>query len=60
MTQQELDEFLAAMAKLRAANTATPELARQVLQSEGYLNSDGTVAEPYATSIKLHKAKAAR
>jgi hypothetical protein len=49
MTEEELQEFLVAMAKLRAENTATPEKARQVLIEEGYLTSTGEIAEPYAS-----------
>ena len=48
MSEQELREFLAKMAQLRAANTATPEQASQFLKAEGFLAPDGTVAEPYA------------
>lgn len=51
MSEQEVKEFIAAMAALRAANTASPETARQFLKDEGYLTRDGRVAEPYAQAI---------
>ena len=49
MSKQELQEFLIAMERLRVANTATPEKARQFLIEEGFLTADGKVAEPYAS-----------
>jgi hypothetical protein len=49
MSKQELQEFLLAMERLRVANTASPEKARQFLKEEGYLTEDGKVAEPYAS-----------
>jgi hypothetical protein len=48
MSKQELKEILAAMDRVRAANTATPEKAREFLKNEGFLTSEGTVAQPYA------------
>jgi hypothetical protein len=52
MSNQELQEFLLAMARLRAANTASPDKARQFLKEEGFLTEQGTVAEPYASAEK--------
>ncbi len=49
MSKQELQEFLAAMERIRAANTASPEKARQFLKEEGFLTEDGSVAEPYTS-----------
>jgi len=50
MSKQELEEFLLAMERLRAANTATPEKARRFLKEEGFLTENGDVAEPYASA----------
>ncbi len=50
MSKEELEKFLAAMKKLRSANTASPEAARSFLEREGYLKSDGSVAEPYKSA----------
>jgi hypothetical protein len=47
MSEQELQDFIAKMTALRAANTATPERAIACLKDEGYLNEDGEIAEPY-------------
>jgi hypothetical protein len=52
MSRQELEEFLLAMARLRMANTASPERARDFLREEGFLTKEGAVAEPYASSDK--------
>jgi hypothetical protein len=51
MSEQELKEFVARMAELRAANTASPERAIAFLKEEGYLTEKGTVAEPYIHSV---------
>ena len=51
MNEQELKEFIARMAELRTANTASPEKARAFLQEEGYLTEGGKVAEPYAKAV---------
>jgi len=56
MSNQELQEFLAAMERIRVANTASPEKARQFLKEEGFLTADGTVAEPYVSSNKAIKS----
>ena len=48
MTQQDLQEFINAMERLRKENTATPEKARQFLIKSGYLTEDGEIAYPYA------------
>jgi len=47
MSKQELQEILAAMDRVRTANNA-PEKAREFLKQEGFLQEDGTVAQPYA------------
>ena len=47
MSEQELKEFLIAMERVRSANTASPEKARQFLKEEGLLTEDGSLAEPY-------------
>ena len=52
MSNQELQEFLAAMEQIRVANTASPEQARQFLKDEGFLTEEGAVAELYAPSNK--------
>jgi hypothetical protein len=52
MSRQELQEFLDAMARLRTANTASPQRARDFLKKEGFLTEEGVVAEPYASSAK--------
>jgi hypothetical protein len=50
MSEHDLQEFLAAMKRLRAEHTATPEQARQFLKEEGFLTETGEVAEPYTAS----------
>jgi hypothetical protein len=55
MSKQELEEFLLAMERVRVANTASPEKARQFLKEEGYLAEDGTVAAPYASVDRVLK-----
>ena len=52
MSRQELQEFLVAMEQVRAANTASPERAREFLKEEGFLTEEGAVAEPYASPDK--------
>jgi hypothetical protein len=47
MHRQELQEFLAAMDRLRQVNTRSPEAARQFLQDEGFLTPEGKIAQPY-------------
>jgi hypothetical protein len=47
MSQEELEEFLAALEQVREVNTASPEAARSFLEQSGYLNKDGSVADPY-------------
>ena len=47
MSEQELELVLAAIQRVRAANTATPEQARNFLQSEGVLTETGELTEPY-------------
>jgi hypothetical protein len=48
MTKQELTEFKVALEQVRAANTTSPEKARQFLKDEGFLTEKGEIAEPYA------------
>ncbi len=55
MSKQKLEEFLAAMARLRAANLASPEKARQFLKEEGFLTENGDIAEPYASASQVLK-----
>jgi len=40
------------MEQVRAANTASPEKAREFLKGEGLLTEEGALAEPYASSDK--------
>jgi len=47
VTEQELKEFLAAMARVRAVHLATPEKARQFLMEEGVIDENGELTEPY-------------
>jgi hypothetical protein len=47
MSRQELQEFLAAMDRLRQLNTRSPEAARQFLRDEGFLTPEGKIAQPY-------------
>jgi hypothetical protein len=47
MSKQELQDLLAAMDRVREANTASPEAARQFLKDEGFLAADGAIAQPY-------------
>ena len=48
MTEQELALVLLAIARVHAANTATPEQARSFLQSKGVLSKRGELAAPYS------------
>jgi hypothetical protein len=52
MNKQELQEFLAAMNRLREENADSPEKARQLLKDEGYLTETGEIAAPYAVPSK--------
>jgi len=47
VNKQELEEMLAAMDRLRQANTRSPEAARQFLTEEGFLTPEGKIAPPY-------------
>jgi hypothetical protein len=47
MGRQELQEILAAMDRVRQANTSSPEAARQFLKDEGFLTPEGEIAQPY-------------
>jgi hypothetical protein len=51
MSEQELREFKAAMAKLRLENTSSPEKAMQFLKEEGFLDENGEVSKRYAASV---------
>jgi hypothetical protein len=51
MSEQELREFKAAMAKLRLENTSSPEKAAQFLKEEGFLDENGEVSKRYAASV---------
>ena len=48
MSEQELARVLAAIERVRAANTVTLEQARSFLQHEGVLTERGELAEPYS------------
>jgi hypothetical protein len=48
MSEQELELVLAAIERVRAANTTTPEQARSFLQKEGVLTETGDLAAPYS------------
>jgi hypothetical protein len=50
MSKEELEKFLAAIKQVGAANTASPEAARNFLEKAGYLNKDGSVADPYKSA----------
>jgi hypothetical protein len=47
MSSEELQEFMAAMERVRAEHTSTPEKARQFLKDEGLLTETGELTEPY-------------
>ena len=50
MSKEDLAKFLAAVAQVSEANTATPEAARNFLEEAGYLNRDGSIADPYKSA----------
>jgi hypothetical protein len=50
MSKEDLAKFLAAVKQVGAANTASPEAARNFLEKEGYLNKDGSIAAPYKSA----------
>lgn len=50
MSEQELKEFIAAVERVRVANTASPEAARTFLQQEGLLTPEGKLPEQYTTN----------
>jgi hypothetical protein len=50
MSNEDLAKFLAAVKQVSAANTASPEAARNFLEQEGYLNKDGSIADPYKSA----------
>jgi hypothetical protein len=47
VSRQELQQILAAMDRVRQANTGSPEAARQFLKDEGFLTPEGEIAQPY-------------
>jgi len=47
MDQRQLQDFLAAIERVREENAATPEQARQFLQEEGIYTDSGELTEPY-------------
>jgi hypothetical protein len=51
MNEQELQEFKAAMEKLRLENTSSSEKATQFLKDEGFLDEDGNVSKRYSTTL---------
>jgi len=50
MNKDELAKFLAAAQQVSEANTASPAAARSFLESEGYLNKDGSVVDHYKSA----------
>ncbi|HWV42715.1 hypothetical protein [Pseudorhodoplanes sp.] len=48
MSEQELQDILATIARVREANTVTPEMAREFLQKEGVIDAQGNLTGPYA------------
>ena len=53
MTEQELTEFLAALKKVSAEYSSSPEKARELLRLEGILTESGEIAEPYVGAFKF-------
>ena len=51
MSEQELREFKAAMAKLRLENTSPREKATQFLKDEGFLDENGEVSKRYSAAV---------
>jgi hypothetical protein len=47
MSDQDLQEFIATIERLRREQAATPEAARTRLIEEGILDPGGELAEPY-------------
>jgi hypothetical protein len=47
MSDQDLQEFIANIERLRREQAATPEAARARLIEEGILDPNGELAEPY-------------
>lgn len=47
MSQQEYEEFLRAIERVRAERTNTREQAREFLREEGLLTESGELARPY-------------
>jgi hypothetical protein len=47
VSETDLREFVEAMTKLRAVNTASPEKAREFLKEEGFLTDDGRISPRY-------------
>jgi hypothetical protein len=52
MSKEDLEKFLVAVKQVSEANTSSPEAARTFLKKEGYLNKDGSVADPYPSAQK--------
>ena len=50
MSEEDLAKFLAAIKQVDAAIAASPEAARNFLEKAGYLNKDGSVADPYKSA----------
>jgi len=50
MSREELAKFLAAVAQIHESIAASPGAARDVLEKEGYLNKDGSIAAPYRSA----------
>ena len=47
MSDQDLQDFIATIERLRQEHTAHPEKARAMLIEEGILDESGQLAEPY-------------
>ena len=50
MSKEDLANFLAAVAQVSKFNTASPQAARKFLEKAGYLNKDGSIADPYKSA----------
>ncbi|MFG1427552.1 hypothetical protein [Roseixanthobacter glucoisosaccharinicivorans] len=59
MTEQDLEDFLAAVARVRAEHAATPEKARAFLMKEGVVDKDGELTGHYARKNRFRRKSAA-
>ena len=51
MSEPELREFKAAMAKFRLEHTSSREKAAQFLKEEGFLDENGEVSRRYSAAV---------